>query len=260
MSKPKAKLKILFTAANLPDQPLNLDEEHRRISAKVRASRYRRAIELLFAGALRPTDLGDHLNEHRPQVVHFSGHGKENEIILCGRRPLTAWRPGPRLGQLFPRFGRQNSARRTQCVLVPSTSRSDYEVIDFAVGMSRPVCDDTGDRLRRRLLLGDRLRIVDVQRAFDQAVATLGILAPDEADIPRLFARQGVDPSQVVLVPRRKPKKAKELCGEGLGGQRRNRPPHSLLPPCARSCRCRSGGRAIATPTCSFPAHAADKS
>jgi CHAT domain len=78
------KLKVLFIAAN-PEQTtrLKLDEEIRAITQKIRASDYRDSLELVSIWAVRPDDLIQSLNEYKPQIIHFSGHGsKTGEIIL----------------------------------------------------------------------------------------------------------------------------------------------------------------------------------
>jgi CHAT domain-containing protein len=77
-------IKILFLASN-PDNTsaLKLDEEMRSITNKIRASDYRDVLALTSLWAVRPDDLLQALNEHKPQIVHFSGHGSsEGEIVL----------------------------------------------------------------------------------------------------------------------------------------------------------------------------------
>src|SRR3954453_12447380 len=70
------KVKVLFLAANpAGTQLLQLDEEIRQITAKVRAAEYRDSLELISRWALRPDDLLQALLEVKPHVVHFSGHG-----------------------------------------------------------------------------------------------------------------------------------------------------------------------------------------
>src|SRR5262245_22196886 len=78
-----SKIKVLFLAANpAGTQPLKLDEEIRRITAKVRAAEHRDSLELISRWAVRPDDLLQALLEVRPHVVHFSGHGiPASEII-----------------------------------------------------------------------------------------------------------------------------------------------------------------------------------
>ena len=71
-----SKIKILFLVSNpLTQDRLALDEECREITAKIRSAEHRDAIELIAAWAVRPPDLQELLLQHRPHVVHFSGHG-----------------------------------------------------------------------------------------------------------------------------------------------------------------------------------------
>jgi hypothetical protein len=73
-----AKVKILFLASNpLEQSRLTLDEEIRAITAQLRSAEHRDALELVSGWAVRPDDLQQLLLEHKPQIVHFSGHGNK---------------------------------------------------------------------------------------------------------------------------------------------------------------------------------------
>src|SRR5262249_27285131 len=70
------KVKVLFLASDpYRENRLALDEETRVITAKIRAADHRDAIELIPSWAVRPQDLQQLLMQHRPHIVHFSGHG-----------------------------------------------------------------------------------------------------------------------------------------------------------------------------------------
>ena len=76
-------VKILFFAANpLGTKHLQLDEEVRQITNKIRASEYRDSLDLVAKWAVRPDDLLQALLEEMPHVVHFSGHGTNTETLL----------------------------------------------------------------------------------------------------------------------------------------------------------------------------------
>src|SRR3954469_997798 len=91
------KARILFLSANPCDTSgqeggatrpqtahlprLALDREVREIEAKIRAAEHRDQLELVTRWAVRPDDLLQSLNEHRPHIVHFSGHGSEEAAI-----------------------------------------------------------------------------------------------------------------------------------------------------------------------------------
>src|ERR1700730_1289523 len=77
------KIKILFVSANpAGTTQLKLDEEVREIEAKIRAAQHRDSLQLITKWAARPDDLLQALNEHKPHVVHFSGHGSPTEEII----------------------------------------------------------------------------------------------------------------------------------------------------------------------------------
>src|SRR6188474_2235394 len=84
-------IKILFLAANpLGTDPLALDEEIREIDARIRGAKYRKRLKLVPHFAVRLEDLSNFLERHKPQIVHFSGHGdQKGAIILAGsdRKP-----------------------------------------------------------------------------------------------------------------------------------------------------------------------------
>ena len=88
-----AKIKILFFASNPKDvTPLNLDEEIRSITTKIRASEHRDALDLISRWAVRPDDLLQELNIHKPIVVHFSGHGSSSgELVLMDNLRHEKW-------------------------------------------------------------------------------------------------------------------------------------------------------------------------
>jgi hypothetical protein len=79
-----AKVRILFLAANPgATSALKLDEESREIGNKLRGSEFRDSVELVTQWAVRPDDLLQFLNQYRPHIAHFSGHGSPSvEIIL----------------------------------------------------------------------------------------------------------------------------------------------------------------------------------
>jgi hypothetical protein len=87
---PMRKVKVLFFAADPLSAPpdgrasrLRLDEDVRQIRQKLRAAEHRHALDFDFRQAARTGDLIQALNETRPQVVHFSGHGKRDGLVLA---------------------------------------------------------------------------------------------------------------------------------------------------------------------------------
>jgi hypothetical protein len=84
------KSRILFLAANPAGSQLQLDVESRAIEQKIRATDHRDSLELVTKWAVRPDDLLEYLNEYRPHVVHFSGHGTNRGSLERRRAGLVA--------------------------------------------------------------------------------------------------------------------------------------------------------------------------
>jgi hypothetical protein len=75
------RIRILFVAANPRETSrLELDEEIREISHKIKQSKYRDSLELISLWAARTDDLLQGMNDYKPNIVHFSGHGTRNGV------------------------------------------------------------------------------------------------------------------------------------------------------------------------------------
>jgi CHAT domain-containing protein len=194
-------VKILFFASNPSDTPpLALDEEIRSIDAKIRASTYRDTLTLLPAMAARPDDLLQKLNEHKPQIVHFSGHGSElGEIILMDNNRQALPVPAAALKSLFTILKDNIHVVVLNACYSQSQAEGIREVIDCVVGMNDAVSDEAATifaaSFYRALGFGR-----SIQEAFDQSRTALLLEGIPEEDTPQLLVRRGVDPSSIYLV------------------------------------------------------------
>ncbi|SRR6266404_1621694 len=195
------KIKVLFVAANpLDSDRLKLDEEIRAISSKIRASEHRDLLQLQAVWAVRPDDLLQALNEHRPDIVHFSGHGTASgEIVLLddngAAKPVSA----TAMTALF----RTLKDNIHVVVLNACYSRSQAEaitdVIDCSIGMNTAIGDEAAivfaASFYRALGFGRSL-----QDAFDQGRTALLLEGIPEADTPELLMNAGLDSSQLFIL------------------------------------------------------------
>ena len=76
--------KILILSANpINTNDLRLSEEIREIQETLDLSQDKEAFQLITIGAVRITDLRRALLKHKPEIVHFSGHGTgTNGLVL----------------------------------------------------------------------------------------------------------------------------------------------------------------------------------
>jgi hypothetical protein len=78
-----AKITVLFMATNpLDTQHLKLDEEARSIQKHIRLAEYRDSLIFESRWATRSSDILQVINETKPTIVHFSGHGSQSGNLL----------------------------------------------------------------------------------------------------------------------------------------------------------------------------------
>lgn len=195
------KVRILFLAAN-PNttDPLAIDEEIRAIEQRIRASDYRDSLVLIPKLAARPDDIMQAMLEHKPQVIHFSGHGSEaHEILLVGNdgdeKPVSA----DALRALFTTLKDNVRVVMFNACFARGQAEAVAEVIDCAIGMNDEISDKAAitfsGSFYRALGFGR-----SVQDAFDQGKVSMMLEGVEEEHIPELLVRNGVNAADVVLV------------------------------------------------------------
>jgi hypothetical protein len=195
------RVRILFLAANpVAATRLALDEEAREIEHKLHATAQHSAFEFITKWAVQPDDLLQALNQYRPHVVHFSGHGSEHaELVLAGADGNARRVSQQATVDLF-RTLRDNIR---VVVLNACYSRIQAEGIakhiDCVVGMRRAIGDRAAIRFAasfyRALAFGR-----SVQNAFEQGLVSLDLEGIGEGDTPVLIVRRrGVDPACIIL-------------------------------------------------------------
>ncbi len=192
-------VKALFLAANpISTNRLAIDEEMRAIEQKVRASEHRDVLIFQSNWAVRPDDLLQLLNQHRPQIVHFSGHGSHAGLSLAGNDGQEKLVTTRALAALFATL--KDNIRLVFLNACYSRAQAQALVtsIDCVVGMQESIRDDAAmvfaSSFYRAIGFGR-----SIQEAFDQGTTSLLLEGIDEEDVPELLCKNGVDPSQVVL-------------------------------------------------------------
>jgi CHAT domain-containing protein len=181
-------------------QPLKLDQEAREIEAKIRAADHRDSLELITKWAVRPDDLLQALNQHRPHIVHFSGHGNPTEeIVLLD----TLGKPKPVSKEALVHLFRALKDNIRVVVLNACFSRPQAEAItgeiDCAVGMMREIGDDAAITFAvsfyRAIGFGR-----SIEEAFDQGITALLLDGSVEGKTPVLMSGKNAAPDKVFLI------------------------------------------------------------
>lgn len=198
---PGQTIKLLFLSANPIDTDrLALDQEVRPISQHLRACRLGRQIQLIQRWAVQPDDILQTMNEERPDIVHFSGHGGiTGEIRLADRNGLSCALDVSTLKRLFAVFHDSVRVVVLNACYSAKQARVISRLVDCTVGMSRDITDTAAaafsSSFYRAIGFG-----TSVKGAFDQGVLSMcleGFSA--EHRIPKLNSRSGIDPSIIHL-------------------------------------------------------------
>jgi hypothetical protein len=196
------KVTVLFIAGT-PEGgtlPLRLDREAREIDLKVQASAFRDHIELRWMQATQVRDLIDALNRYEPDIVHFSGHGTESDLLFEGPDGTPLALSGEQLATLL-----QTAPRRIRLMVFNACSSAAQaeaatEWAEFAVGMEQPIRDDAAKEWAGQFY-GSLAAGQTVAQAFAQATAHAEVLTSiASAGGPQLFDNGTSDPKATVLV------------------------------------------------------------
>jgi hypothetical protein len=193
-------VKALFLAANPAGTTrLAVDEEMRAIEQKVRASEYRDVLVFQSAWAVRRDDLLQLLNQHRPQIVHFSGHGSHAGLSLSGDDGQERLVTTRALTALFATLKDNIRLVFLNACYSHEQAQALITSIDCVIGMKESIRDDAAaifaSSFYRAIGFGR-----SIQEACDQGKTALLLEDIPEEDIPELLVKDGVDPARIVLI------------------------------------------------------------
>lgn len=193
-------VRILFLAANPRDTDrLRLAEEARTIEERIRGTENRERFEFITHWAVRPSDLSDYLLRHRPHIIHFSGHGRQEQgIVLENEQGQAQTVPPQALARLLRILKDNIQIVVLNACLTIAQAEAITEEINCVVGISSAAEDERCIRFAsgfyRALGYGR-----SVQTAFDLGCNEIGLFELAGEGVPELFTKEGVDASVLTL-------------------------------------------------------------
>jgi hypothetical protein len=191
-------IKILFLTANPKDSArLRLDEESRAIDQALRQAEFRDQFNVQQHWAVRTGDLQGLLLRHKPDIVHFSGHGEQGGIILEDNEGIGKPVSVQALSTLFSVL-----KDNIRCVVL-NACYSEIQAnaiaghIDCVIGMSSAIGDKSAISFATSFYqaLGYGR---NVKTAFDLGSIQINMEGLDDQDIPKLVAKK-LDPCDVTF-------------------------------------------------------------
>ena len=182
--------KILILAANPTNtNKLRLDEEVREIQAAHRKARNREEIEIISEWAVKVDNLRSALLYHKPNIVHFCGHGAGDDGLLLenqfGQKQLVS---SESLAGLFKLFN-----KNVECVVMNACysevqAEAIHQHINCVIGMNKAI----GDKAAIEFATGfyDALTNArNYQDSFDFGKNALDLENIPESEIPQIKIR-----------------------------------------------------------------------
>ncbi len=198
----KKRIKVLYLTANPdPEYSLRVDAEVRQVQDAIRGSAFRENVSVEYRPAADLDTLIEGLNDHRPGIVHFSGHGYERGIAVdsakvakCAvktvsfdllAKAISATDAPPEI--IVLNACKSAGAQRAflppaKIVVVMRKSVSDLAAVAFAAKFYAAIAAGQS-----------------VKSAFAQGKVAIEQASLNEAETPDLLVAEGVDPAKVVL-------------------------------------------------------------
>jgi CHAT domain-containing protein/CBASS immunity sensor of nucleotide second messenger signals len=176
--------KVIVMAASPADLPrLDLEEEAQEIQREQQRIAAQ-ALEFIHRPSARPYDIYVALDDHRPGVLHISGHGQTGELMFQDDHGLPRQLPTSELAETIRLVGRDLRLVVLSACHSESHVSAVLEHVDCVIAMRGPIRDDDARRfaatLYRRLAHGDSVR-----DAFDHARHVMRLQRPGQPGDPR---------------------------------------------------------------------------
>lgn len=181
---------------------LRVDAEVRLVRDAIRKSEFRDLVELDHRPAASWEDLLDGINDNRPHVVHFSGHGGLDGLLMDNgsvddpagvemgydllRRTLKATNEPPKLLVL------------NACETTAGTDEL-LDAVPVVIAMQESISDQAASAFATAFYAA-LASAQPVSKAFDQSILRMGMVALGEVDTPLCSAVDGLDLDELVLV------------------------------------------------------------
>lgn len=199
----KRRLDVLYLMANpIRRHALRVDAEVNAVSEEIRRSSFRDNIVLHQSPAANLDTIIRGLNDHRPRVVHFSGHGSSAGIATDGggieriKRQFVTF-------EILAKAFRATDTPPYVVVLNACNSvgaRSELLEAVKAIVVMQDSISDVGAVAFSTKFYGGIASGQSLKSSFEQGVIAVGSVSLDEVRTPALFTARGVNAAKLKLV------------------------------------------------------------
>jgi|LSQX01.2.fsa_nt_gb predicted nucleic acid-binding Zn-ribbon protein len=201
MRKIPEKITVLFLASNPINQvQLRLDEEARSITEMITKSKHRDSIRFQTCWAVQPKDVLQAINEYNPSIVHFSGHGSDNDEIIFQTNSGVA-KIVSKEAIVHTMMASSEEIRLVFFNTCYSRNQAEavVEHVEATIGMNTSIGDKAAITFSSQFYSAIGFGF-SVDKAFEQAKALLMLEGIPEQDTPELFIHEGLNAKDIIIV------------------------------------------------------------
>lgn len=200
--KGKKHLNVLYLTAS-PDKemPLRVDAEVRRVQETIRGSVFRDKIKIEYRPAADLNSLINGLNDLRPQIVHFSGHGNEGGIATdTGKvgKPIAKMLSFELLAKALDATDHPPKVIVLNSCNSSSAKKSLLPIVKIIIAMQVSVTDVAAAAFAQKFYAAIASG-QSVNAAFKQGLIAVEAVSITEVDTPALLHAPETNPAKIVL-------------------------------------------------------------
>lgn len=197
------ELRLLYLTSN-PGMNLRVDAEVGRVQRAVCGTLHRDYVEIELRPAATPQDLLDGLNDLRPHVVHFSGHGGDGAVVMDNGDVAEPQEWEVSIDRLDRSLGAVDRPPvllvLNACDTVDGISDEVLSAVPLVIAMADSVLDEAAALFATQFYSAVASG-QSVNNAYKQGVLAVEMGGlDDESWMIKLLNRDDVDPADVVLV------------------------------------------------------------
>jgi CHAT domain len=199
-------ISILFLSANPKDtQPLELVKECNNVSDKMKSAKYGAQFKFDQRHEVSAARLDEFLLDYKPQIVHFSGHGSDDGIIMFQNVDGQAEGSEIRdVADLFRILNERDSIPKIRCVVLNACyskrqAKAISKYVDCVVGMKNAIRDDAA-RIFAESFYYPLCSGESVYTAFELGRNKVARLRIPGQDIPKLLSHKDIDPKKITFI------------------------------------------------------------
>ncbi len=195
------EITVLFMASNPLDAPqLRLDEEARAIQEMIRKSEHRDSVSFETRWATRALDVIQAINEENPAIIHFSGHGsQDDEIVFQDNQGNAKLVSKEAIVQTMMSTSDEIKLVFFNTCFSYGQAQAVVQHVDAAIGMTTTIGDEAARIFAAQFYSAVGFGL-SVKKAFEQGKAALMLEGILEEDTPELYVKDGLDPNELIIV------------------------------------------------------------